>query len=51
MVLSLQLREYGHRSCVTLMVLAFKYMNVLIPNRHNTQTFLFLNVLIPKRSY
>jgi hypothetical protein len=31
--------------------LSKKKMNVLIPKRHNTQTFLFLNVLIPRRSY
>ena len=47
--LSLQFREYGH-SRVTLMVLAEK-LNVLIPKRHNTQTFLFLNFLIHRRSY
>ena len=41
---ALQLRKYEHRFRVTLMVLA-KKMNVLIPKRHNTQTFLLQNVL------
>ena len=44
--LSLQLREYGHRSRVTLMVTWTPlFPNVLIPERPNTHTSLLLTSL------
>ena len=53
--LSLQLREYGHRSRVTLMVLVNSWTslfpNVLIPGRPNSVTSLFRNVPKPRRPY